>query len=205
MVHLGWCKRIEIGVANIARSAGRQMRSRFTERRCAVMTSGTGASHDALMRVTGGFPGHRSMAGVARLCGRNMRHRLGLCIDGNIGSAMAGSAITGSDRATGSTMVHQPRRKSDEAGMTGVALRRGWYVIGRLAKRTGAVMAGGTPSSHRRICGGVVECRGCPGGGRTVANIALSEIHDVRRRFHLGILGKISAAVASGTIPCSNR
>jgi len=130
-----------------------------------VVAACAGAGHDALMRIAGGLPGHGGVAGIAGLRGRDMRRRLGLCIDGHIGPAVAGGAITGGRRTAGAAMVHQPRSKSDETGMTGIALGCRGNVVGRFAEGVGAIMAAGAAAGNRRGRYGVVE-GGCRPGGR---------------------------------------
>lgn len=104
------------------------------------------------------------MTGIAGLRARYMCCRFGLRIDGDIGPAVAGGAIAGGDRAAGAAMVHECRRKANETGVAGIALGRGWKVIGRLAQRIGAVVAAGAAAANRRGCHGMVEGGSRPGG-----------------------------------------
>lgn len=205
MVHLGRRKGVVVGVANIARGTGRQMRCRLAESCRPIVAACASAGHDALVRIAGGLPGHSGVAGIAGLCSGNMRRRLGLRVDGDISPAVASSAITGSHRAAGAAMVHQPRREGDETAMAGIALGRCRNVVGRFAEGIGTVMATGAATGDWRGRRGMVE--GCrrPGGGGAVAGIALGGGRDMGWRFHLGVLCNVCAAVASGTVACRDR
>lgn len=173
MVHFGWSEGVVVGVANIARSAGRQMGRRLAEGCRPVVTACASAGHDALVRIAGRLPGNGGVAGIAGLRGLDMRRRLGLCIDGDIGPAMARSAITGGHRAAGAAMVHQPRSEGDETGVTGIALGRRGDVVGRFAEGIGAVMATGAATGDRRGRRSVVESGSRPGGRGAVTGVAL--------------------------------
>lgn len=118
MVHFGWREGDVIGMTHIARRTGWQMSQGLAECRSAVVTGCAGPRHNALMRITGGLPGDSGVAGIALLnTGRDMGCRLDLCVDRNITSVVAGDAVS-----AGSAVVHQPRRKGNKTGMTGVAL-----------------------------------------------------------------------------------
>jgi len=140
-------------------------------------------------------PGHKSsgVAGIALGNGRNMVDRLGQRIGVYMTAAMAAGTLAGRTR-----MTHPRRPEGREAGMTGVALRAGGDVVGRLPQRRCTVVTGGALA----IGAGIVRVNSrCPGDCGGVAGIALSAGADVRHRLHLGILGQIGAAVAGRTQP----
>lgn len=126
------------------------MDRRLAESCRSVVAACAGASHDALMRIAGGLPGYGGVAGIAGLCGWDMRRRLDLCVDGDICATVAGGAITGRRRTAGAAMVHQSRSKGNKAGMAGIALRRCGDVNGRFADGVGVVMATGAAAGDRR-------------------------------------------------------
>jgi len=195
VVHLGRGEGNIVLVAAIAGLGSRNMRRILAQCVGTVMAAGTSPGHHAAVAVGGRFPDRRPVAGIARLAGRNVGWRLGLGIERGVGAAMAAGALTG-----GTGVIHRRRRKSRENGVTGVALAAGRHVIGRLAQRIGAVMAGRAAPGHRRRRRGVVEAAGGPGGGRVVTGRTLRRRRNVGERLALGVLRQVSTAVAGRTL-----
>lgn len=135
-------------------------------------------------------PGHKApgVAGVALGNRRNVIDRLAQGICEHMATAMAAGTLAGCP-----CMTHPRRPESREAVMTTVALRAGGNVVCRLAQRRCAVVAGRTIAVRAGIMR--VNSR-CPGSRGIMATIALARGTDMRHRLHLGILGKIGAAVA---------
>lgn len=171
------------------------MRCRLATSVYVVVTCCTAARYYSGVRKTGGFPGGCGMASVTGLGCRNMRHIFGLGVDGNISAAMAARAVTGGSRPRGEGVAHRRRSKSRVVRMALIALRRSGNMVGRLAHRVGAVMAGRTNAGGGRIRGGMIVGAGRPGGRRIVASIALCSSRNMSHGLHLRILGEIGAAV----------
>lgn len=187
-------------VAVLAGLGCRDMRSRFAACVDIVVTSCAGTGHNSDVGKTGWLPERGRMANVTGLSRRYMGHILGLGIGGNVGTIMAARAVAGCRWSGCQGMTHNRRGKRRVILVTSVTLRRCGYMVGRLAKRIGTVMAGrAAPGCSRNCCGVIINtCR--PGYGRVVAGIALSRRRNMSGRFGLRVLGEIGATVAGRTL-----
>jgi len=142
MVHAGRLEGGVVGVAGVALGRGRNMGGRLAERCCAIVASRAGAGGRGRMSV--GSPGpHGSgfMAGVALRGGDEMGCGFGLGIGESVAAAMAGRAVCCGDRSAGVGVIHGGGSKRGVVLVTGVALRRGRDMRGRLAQCVAAVVA----------------------------------------------------------------
>ena len=142
------------------------------------------------------------MAGIALTGHRDMRRRLGERVDRHVCPAMAGRTVPGRRRTGCPRMVHGGRPETGVVLVAGIALRRTRDMRGRLAQRRCPVVACRTPADGRRI---MAESRRRPGGGRSVAGIALRRRADVRRGLDLRIDRKVGTAVTGQAISRRHR
>jgi hypothetical protein len=196
MVHQGWGENIVISVADIAGSAGWQVRNCFPEGVITVVASGTGTGGDPEMPIAGWLPGSGRVAGVAGLSGRNMCGRLGLSVDSHISTVMTGQALS-----SGTPVTHPCRCKGNKTTVTRITSPCRRDVIGRLAKRIGAVVTCRTHCDRGRvrIDTGRPSCKGIA-LVMTTATIALGAGRDMCRRLHLGVLRDVGATMTGRTL-----
>ena len=94
------------------------------------------------------------MAGIALQAGRYVRDRFCERIGEAVSAVMAGGTIGSCHWACCAGVVHLPRTgECDEVLVTGIALGSSRDVIGRLAQRSGAVMAGRALTCRRTVVG----------------------------------------------------
>ena len=214
VIHRRRGKGREIGMAGIAGGRRRNMGGRLAESGYAIVACGTstGADNNTRVREICRLPGCCPMAVVARQGGGNVRRWLGLGIDRDEGSAMAGDTVIGGYRARRPAVTHRCRREGREGVMANVTGSRRRNMRGRFAQAlpSRAVVAGCTASVAANHHTGVAEGAGGPGrvvfrNATRVAGIALGRCYDVSARLVLGILRGIGTAVAGRTIAGNQR
>ena len=126
-----------------------------------------------------------------------MRCGLGQGIHRNIGAIVASSAIRDGYRTGSPGMVHLPAAcERNVILVAGIALCGSWNVVGRLAQRGGAIVAGRAVTRSGRRSHRMIERRCSPSSGRIVASVALSSRADVSRCFGLRVYRNIATTVA---------
>jgi hypothetical protein len=184
-----------IAVADIARRGCRNVGGRFPHRRDAVMAGGAGSGDAASVGIRGRLKGRGVVAGVALGAGLDVGYRFAQGIGVVIGATMTGGTIPWCGWPCSERVAHDARRKGDIAAMANAALSSAGNMVGWLAQRGRAIVAGGTVG----VCGRMGIGNGCPANGRFVARVALSACADMGGRFGLRILGQECAVVALGT------
>ena len=148
MIHRRRGEGIVVGVAGIAGCRRWYMGGRFAQRIRAIVASRASAGHYALVVIRGWLPSRGGVARIAGLGGWNVSRRFGLGIDRYIAAVMAGCTVASGRWPGRSAVAHDAGSKRGKRRMTGIALRGGWNVIGRLAKGVRAVVAGGATARH---------------------------------------------------------
>lgn len=152
-----------IGMTSITLSACGDMRRRFAKHAGAVVTGRTSACCRGIVRIGRTSPGDgRLVAGIALCCSRHVGRRFSTGVDCSKASVMTTRAVAVSRRPGCAAMVHGRRSKGAGAGVAGITLRSGWDMVGWLAKRRRAVVAGRAAACNRRSSGSMIKGAGCP-------------------------------------------
>ena len=200
MIKAGRCPGSRGLVTTIALRRGSQVRAGFAlgilSQIGATVTRRTQIGRAGVIHRTGGPDRRGGMAGITLRDGRwNMADRACLCIGIDVGAVMAGGALS-----RGASVVHRCRIETRNVGVTGIALRTGGHMIGRLTKRRHAVVTSRAASRHGGRCCRMIKVACRPSAGRGMAGIALCGGTDVCGGLDLGIGRYEAAAVTIGAL-----
>lgn len=201
MTHARRFERGETVVAGVTLGRGRDMRRILPECGHAVVAGCTSAyGGSGFVDIRRACPDNRrTVTCVALLGGDDVRRRLFLRIYRQICTTMAGRTIIERNRAGGSRMRHDRRRKRRIVLVAAIALRIGGYVIDGSAERSRSVVATRAAPRGGRICSGVIECNRCPSRCRFMARIALGGRRNVGWSLGLGVDREVNTAMAGRT------
>ena len=203
-----------IGVANIAVGTAWNMGGRLAQTLTCSTVVARGATamcpnHHTSVIECAGRPGRvvfgnaAGMAGITLSGSRDMGRRFDLSVDRQIRAAVTGRAVSGNKRTGRRRMVHRCRSKGRKVGVTGIAGSCRRQMATCLARRIGAVVAGGTGASANANAA-VAEGSWLPHRSAMTAITGLRG-WNMSDRFGLGILRHVATAVAGRAIARRHR